>query len=311
MNVILSFLKEHLASCIILTFFVCILIPNLGSIFYLIGEFIIISHYTLNVDCLTTETKTTYPKHIHQIYTGYDGKPIPSNYLENIKTWKNNFPNYNYTLWNARMIEELIKHRYTELEDLYFGYSQWINRVDMSKYVIMYEYGGIYADLDIFSTKTNTSFPSSNQDIGVILYRQFQMGLKADFFMAKRKHPFFKHVLSGLQAANRWFLLPHLTTMFRAGPLFLHGRYLNYPCRGQIHLSTYDAFGTIFHDNHSGSWHRYDTLFMDVFFDYFYLWVLLFCFVCLVLCNRNIYIRAKVTSYCCVDGKLILGTSHV
>ena len=293
---------SYIAIIVVVILLCTILIPNIGSINYLFGEFIFKKHYNLDKDCLTIEVDEDIPKMIHQIYTGYDGKPIPSEYLNNLNSWKRTYPNYTHTLWNASMIEKLIFEKYPEFVDLYFGYSQWINRVDMSKYVIMYEHGGIYADLDLVSVAKEPSI-SVPKHTGVVLYKQFLIGIKADFMVSRRKHIFLAHVLDGLKSANRWFLIPHFTTMFRAGPLFLHGRFLNYPCQGQLELLTPNQTINYFYDSHSGAWHSYDTRIIDILFDYIYTWIFLFCLACILFHQKtNISIKCRLVSNCCVKN---------
>ena len=266
-------------TAIVIVVLLCIImIPNIGSIFYLFGEFILQTHYYLDKNCQAIVADKDIPKMIHQIYIRYDGKPLPSEYLDNLNSWKSTHPNFKHTLWNASMIEKLIFETHPELVDLYFGYSQWINRVDVSKYVILYEYGGIYADLDIKSIAKNTSI-SLPKHIGVGLYKTHLFGIKADFMVSRRKHIFLAHILDGLKDANRWFLIPHLTTMFRAGPLFLHGRVLNYPCQEQLKFLTTNQTINYFYDSHhSSTWHRYDTQIIYIFINYMYVWIILFCF---------------------------------
>jgi len=76
---------------------------------------------------------------------------FPSKYSKNVLSIKKHHPNYEYTLWNRKMISDLF-YRYPELQRWkYFYYNKlqyFIETCDMARYMILYIYGGIYVDLD-------------------------------------------------------------------------------------------------------------------------------------------------------------------
>ena len=53
-----------------------------------------------------------------------------------------------YTLWNRTMVDEIISKNYTFLKAMFDGYTRWIRRVDVARYVVMHQHGGWYADMD-------------------------------------------------------------------------------------------------------------------------------------------------------------------
>jgi mannosyltransferase OCH1-like enzyme len=52
-------------------------------------------------------------------------------------------------LWDQSQIETLITEKYPFLLDVYNSYPFFIQKVDLAKYVILYEYGGFYFDVDL------------------------------------------------------------------------------------------------------------------------------------------------------------------
>ena len=244
-------------------------------------EFILRNRNNSYMDCLTANTSHAIPKHIHQIYISNGGKTIPIQHKEKISSWKITHPSYEYTLWNSSMIEKLLQDKYPTLAGVYFSYSQWINKVDMAKYVILHHRGGIYADVDTLSVSSG-DFQFVGKNAGVILHKQFMIGIKADFMISVPTHSFFRHVINGLEDANRWYLFPHLTTILRAGPVFLHGRFLNYRCPNQVDIISQEEISKYFHPEFGGSWHSYDTIIFNKFFDYLYLWMFILFAMCVL-----------------------------
>jgi inositol phosphorylceramide mannosyltransferase catalytic subunit len=90
------------------------------------------------------------PKIIHYIFfdLGKNKKiedfPIFLRNLEKCKKINNNFE---IKLWQENDVEKIIS-KYDFYED-YKNFKYSIQRVDLAKYLILYEYGGIYSDLDL------------------------------------------------------------------------------------------------------------------------------------------------------------------
>lgn len=68
-------------------------------------------------------------------------------------SWKENFPDWEYRMWTDEDLDELIKTKYSWFYPTYTGYPKNINRFDAARYFILYEHGGIYADMDYECTK--------------------------------------------------------------------------------------------------------------------------------------------------------------
>lgn len=120
--------------------------------------------------------KTIY---IHQIYGLFqDNKFIFDNELfkQSYLKWnllatennniKNNYFNYVYKLWDKKSCEELID----KYPDFYYYYDvkYKIMKVDIIRFLILYEYGGIYSDLDIIPNIKSLHFLSNKDAIDKI-----------------------------------------------------------------------------------------------------------------------------------------------
>lgn len=70
---------------------------------------------------------------------------IPDKYINNYNEWCNLNPNYKHNVWDEYALLQLCSQqqieKYTQLHTL-------INRVNFLKYILLYNIGGIYADLD-------------------------------------------------------------------------------------------------------------------------------------------------------------------
>jgi mannosyltransferase OCH1-like enzyme len=105
-----------------------------------------------------TTTKNIYqksmpeiPKIIHQTWKT---KNIPEewkDFQENIKTI---FWDFEYKLWTDEDNRQLIAEKFEWFLPFYDSYEKNIERADAVRYFILYEYGGIYMDLD-YSVRTN------------------------------------------------------------------------------------------------------------------------------------------------------------
>ncbi|XP_060600780.1 uncharacterized protein LOC132754202 [Ruditapes philippinarum] len=187
-------------------------------------------------------------------------KTLPERLNSARKTWEYNHNGFKYTLWNASMVEELLEERYPQLRDLYHSYDHWVRRADMARYIVLYEYGGIYVDLDIKSTgkQLNDLYKTFKSTTDIVLYLTSPPVVSNDFMIAKPKHPFMKHVVCGLESANRWYVLPYVTTMYTTGPMFLNAQYKSYSEKQEIHLLEEPVMRKFVRHMTGSSWHQWD-----------------------------------------------------
>lgn len=114
------------------------------------------------------------PKKLHQIWLqGPDLKF--EKYRPWQKTWTDNHPDWEYTLWSGEEIEKLIAKFYGWFLPYYKNYPHWIQQVDVGKYFILDHFGGVYVDMDMRSVKpiddlvetAETTFFASANNTGV------------------------------------------------------------------------------------------------------------------------------------------------
>lgn len=91
---------------------------------------------------------TRIPKIIHQTWKNTQ---IPDHYVDWIRTWVEKHPDWTYMFWTDDSARNLIAEKFPNILPAYDGYLENIRRADAMRYAILYEYGGVYADLDMES----------------------------------------------------------------------------------------------------------------------------------------------------------------
>ena len=93
------------------------------------------------------------PKIFHFIWLGSPVSSIPNNMNKTIDKWKYVYPEkygWKFKLWDDTKSYNLINNnpKYSTYKFTYNNLT-WIEKCDILRYIIIYEYGGIYLDLDI------------------------------------------------------------------------------------------------------------------------------------------------------------------
>jgi mannosyltransferase OCH1-like enzyme len=88
------------------------------------------------------------PQIIHQIWIGPDGQPMPELLSELANTWIQHHPDCQYILWGEDSLHELLQAKFPDLVQLMTSYAYEIQRIDVYKWLLLHEFGGLYVDLD-------------------------------------------------------------------------------------------------------------------------------------------------------------------
>lgn len=149
------------------------------------------------------------PEIIHFIWIQGENN-IPRDLKNNFENLKNLNKNYEIILWNDEKIRELL-YKYPEILELYKNASDipgeninyFATMSDIARWVIVYEYGGIYMDLDVecIDTVNNIikNFPRKNNIFGTS--KKLDM-FSGQFFIASPKHDILKKTIENLQFAK-------------------------------------------------------------------------------------------------------------
>jgi len=106
-------------------------------------------------------------KIIHQIWLQGE-KNIPDKYNLNIKSVKDFHPEWNYILWDEIKILDVINNK-KEWSSIYYKFIYMHQKIDFAKYVILYEFGGIYIDIDVKIIKSFDEIIKKNESYELII----------------------------------------------------------------------------------------------------------------------------------------------
>ncbi|XP_074644372.1 uncharacterized protein LOC141901166 [Tubulanus polymorphus] len=146
------------------------------------------------------------PKRIHQTWKN---ELIPVAMKDAIASWNEIHPDYEYWFWTDELAEEFIAKRFPNYISMYRSYKLPIMRADAQRYFILYEFGGIYADLDMKVLRrlddlvsVHTALIPQDHAVHRFIYWQVEdIPLNALMFSVPR-HAFFRKVIKDLPKVN-------------------------------------------------------------------------------------------------------------
>ena len=165
----------------------------------------------------------TIPKKIFQTWKN---KTIEHKVLKQWQeSWVKHNPDYEYIMWDDNDNRHFISTQFPEFLSIYDGYDYNIKRVDAVRYFYLYQYGGIYADLDFECLKSFDDLinPDDSElifgSLGAMDTEKYYLhDIPNAIMMSKPKNLFLKFILNVLQnVGNKSGLCPEVAT----GPIFL------------------------------------------------------------------------------------------
>eukprot|EP00038_Savillea_parva_P009827 m.186087 g.186087 ORF g.186087 m.186087 type:complete len:963 (-) comp16670_c0_seq1:209-3097(-) len=151
------------------------------------------------------------PKLIHQTWKTED---IPSRQRFDVATWTNMNPTYTYKLWTDHDMDEHMEANHADMMTAW-DLMKPIEKADTFRYVVLYDFGGYYADIDVACTQPIDSWTDNTHNFHNI---DFIVGFEvvtdrpdwADWFAARRQlcqwtmaaapgHPALKRTLNSIR----------------------------------------------------------------------------------------------------------------
>jgi mannosyltransferase OCH1-like enzyme len=104
------------------------------------------------------------PKIIHQTWKD-ENIPYDTFKKEWIESWTNLNPTWEYKLWTDKDIKIFLENKFPWFMERFNEYPKNIQRVDAFRYFVLYEYGGLYADMDFECFKNIDGITEQNYNL--------------------------------------------------------------------------------------------------------------------------------------------------
>lgn len=155
------------------------------------------------------------PKIIHQTWKTND---IPEEWKFTPEEWKYFHPDWLYLLWTDDDIEEFINLFHPDYMGIFSDFKYGIQRADAMRYFVLYDYGGVYSDLDILPKRNIEEFIKNGSDIFFVFSPN--LNYFSNFFMISRKgHPLWLRMWEELgKEIPKWAVGKHMEVMCSTGP---------------------------------------------------------------------------------------------
>jgi inositol phosphorylceramide mannosyltransferase catalytic subunit len=130
-------------------------------------------------------------------------------------------PDWTFMLWTDETIRDLVEMFFPSHLETFQSYDHKMKRVDASRYMILYRYGGVYIDLDMTCLRPFHSdlfrYPNTFYTARQVTENQLPYAQRcANAFMASEpQNPFLKKLLDRLSSTTK------LHVVEATGPLFL------------------------------------------------------------------------------------------
>lgn len=130
-------------------------------------------------------------------------------------SWLKEFSSYNHILWDKDEINGLIEKNYPEYYDFYNCLPLDIMKYDVARLLILYHYGGIYADMDVFCYKNFEKYLNKKFMIvdvsnhsNKIDVKHNRHGIETFLMYSLKRNTFFKECVDFIR--TRWDKNNHL-----------------------------------------------------------------------------------------------------
>ena len=179
---------------------------------------------------MTTTPISPIPKIIHQTWKTSD---VPEKWKKSPEEWKRLHPEWEYKLWTDNDNRNLIKDFFPDFLSIYDSFKYNIQRADMIRYFILYKYGGVYSDLDVYPCKniepyisSSSVFEHSSEECylvyGANSKSHFTRSITNCFMVSKPKATIWLKVFDELQKGLPWYIFgKHFIVLCSTGPLML------------------------------------------------------------------------------------------
>lgn len=180
------------------------------------------------------------PRILHQTWKTPE---VPPEWRIARESWLRAHPGWRHRFWTDRDLDRLVRRRAPAFYAFWRGYPEPIQRVDAARYLLLHEFGGVYADLDMICLRSLDDLLENE----LVLPRTRPLGLSNQLMAARPGHPLFRSAMADLPVAYRRWQRPwvprHFRVILTTGPLFLTGLYRRRASDLQARILSLDEHG--------------------------------------------------------------------
>lgn len=143
------------------------------------------------------------PRILHQTWKD---AAIPAAFAGYVEGWKRLHPGWDFRLWTDVDLAEFVESRCAAHRELFHAYAKPVMRADLGRYLLLREFGGVYADIDcealanveplLMSEAPLFAFePDSHAALEFVRSRDFRSIVSNAVILSPPGHPFWDHLL--------------------------------------------------------------------------------------------------------------------
>jgi mannosyltransferase OCH1-like enzyme len=161
------------------------------------------------------------PKIIHQTYKSR--ACIPERWARSPAEWKRHHPDWEYRFWSDADLRELICTHFSWFLAKYDSFPHFIQRVDAARYFILYKYGGVYSDLDIYPCRNIEKWIMTGNSVVLVRSGNVKHCLTNSLMASAPGADVWNRVFYEMYCTKPpwWALTKHFEVMTTTGPMML------------------------------------------------------------------------------------------
>lgn len=166
----------------------------------------------------------------HIIHQTYKNESVPASTAEYILSFSRLNPNWTYFFWTDETARMFIKKKFSFFLPVWDSYKHYMHKADAIRYFVLYEYGGVYVDIDFECLRPLDSVTMKYSAIfPVEPFEQSAFRLDLSYLInnaiifSKPKHPFLKRLIHRLEYYSRRMYIIEV-----AGPQFVTNEFNSY-----------------------------------------------------------------------------------
>lgn len=160
------------------------------------------------------------PKILHQIWIN-ESPELPEAWSTARDEWKAHHPEWKHMIWCKSHARAYIAESHPSFLGVFDGLPHAIQRIDMIRYFFLYDFGGVYCDLDQYPTQNIEPYLETGAQ-AYFVHSANWSSFTNSLMASKRGAPIWLEVQARLRVRPPWWCIgKHLTVMMTTGPCML------------------------------------------------------------------------------------------